>query len=179
MIYTRKNNTILTKRTITKLFSEQKKKYILSNLHYKELINRQFAMIYSPDKSKTLVNDLYPGLIKGENNLVRSLSDFYATITSMLDFNTRLIGQGVNIFTNLKKIVINPKDLSIYSDYYQTTLGSVNTKKRSKRNFKNIELLDNNTNSELIYSSLINITKIKKILDYTYNTKDFKYLYKD
>lgn len=162
MIYTRKNNTILTKRTITKLFSEQKKKYILSNLHYKELINRQFAMIYSPDKSKTLVNDLYPGLIKGENNLVRSLSDFYATITSMLDFNTRLIGQGVNIFTNLKKIVINPKDLSIYSDYYQTTLGSVNNKKRSKRNFKNIELLDEDTNSELIYSSLINITKIKK-----------------
>ncbi len=179
MIYTSKNNTILSRKTITKLFSEKKKKYLMNTLLYKEHLNKQFAFIYAPDKSKDLVNGVYPGFIKGENNLVRSLSDIYATITAYLDIETKLFQMGVNILTNLKKIVINPKDLIIYSDYYQTTLGYVNTRKRNHKHFKYVDLSSDDIDYNLVYSSLENIQKVKQCLDYVYNTKNYNFLYKD
>lgn len=176
MIYSRSNNTKLSHKTVRKLFSTKAQKYVLRNLDYKDKINKQFGLIYAPDNTKDLINNVYPSLIKGENNLVRSLSDFYATITSFLNLENKLFQMGVNLFTNLKKIVINPKDLSIYSDYYRTILGQVNIKNRKFKNFRFLDITTNELDPDLIYNSLKNITNIKKTLDYIYNTKNYTYL---
>lgn len=143
----------------------------LSNSEYVEKAKRVLSLLYVPDKTRTDINNIPLGLIKGKQSLARSQVDNYRSIIEMFGLEKNHMYFGNHLLSNESNVIIDPKGHNIITDKFsingQTTIKGFN---KADIYYKKEE---------------IDIKEIERIFKYTYNYKrvmesmyfDYKYNY--
>ncbi len=88
----------------------------LSMLEYKTEMLKTLSFIYAPDDNDT--STIKRGLIKGEQNLVRSQVDLYRTIIELFNLETDHYYYGVNALSDERTFSIDTRTFDIITDDY-------------------------------------------------------------
>lgn len=89
----------------------------LTNIQYRQHLNKTLAFLYVPDDNNLNENNLKKGKMVGYQELLRSQVDIYRTIVELFDLEVNYYYFGVNLFSNEHTYAINPKsNLIIYAD---------------------------------------------------------------
>lgn len=146
--------------SIRTLYNRELNKYELRE-KYREI----FSMLYVPNDYKYNKIGLKEGLIKGEQNLIRSQLDFYTTLVEMLALDPKRKHYGVNLLTKEKKLVMDPRHNFIFSDDFilSPEFNNLTDKEqyfiRSNNNYslqKILTLKNNFINFKIAYDKLVN-----------------------